>query len=849
MLSIGKLAAGTGGYYTAMVASGAEEYYTGAREAPGRWIGQSAGLLGLDGEVTAEDFAALLEHRDPTTGERVTAARSAPTVVAFDATFCAPKSVSILHSLGDDHVRTEVRDAHDAAVAAAFEVLEGEAARGRRGRGGSTVVEGDGLVAGSFRHRTSRAGDPHLHTHVVIANLVHGPDDRWTALDARPLFHWAKTCGYLYEAQLRHELTARLGVSWTPVTRGIADVDGVPKGVRDEFSTRRREIAAHLEASGFDSAKAAQLAAYQTRKMKDHRSTVETLAEEWQRRADALRFDIDTVIPDRSVPRSVERSVQEPAAVDIDRLFADLAGPDGLTKHRATFGRREVIQAICERLPSGAPVESIIEWSEQFIESPHSILLAGEHRPAIQRRDGRAVVALTDQARFSTPDMLRVEHRLVELALQPLAREHGIVPHEPFEAATSTTGLSNEQYRMVLQLTGYGHHIDVIDGVAGSGKTHALGICNRLWTDAGYQVIGCALAGKAARQLETDARIASVTIDRLLIDLDHPQHGGLRPNSIVVVDEAAMVGTRKLLRLAEHTMVADAKLVLIGDPCQLPEIEAGGAFVGLRDRVTHTGLRHNRRQTAQWERDALIELRTGDTDAAVDAYLDRGRITVLRSSDTARERLVDEWAGVRGTQSAIMLASRRVDVDHLNHLARERLRAGGALGGDEVVLGGRGYTTGDLVLALRNDARLGVLNGTRAVIDRIDTDHRYVDCRTETHERLRLPFHYAEAGELTHGYAMTIHKAQGGTYDRCFVLAGDQLTRESAYTALSRAREGTDVYVISDDPRAEDAHMPEHRDQPIDVFRNTVRRSHAQEMAVDVQEHEPDDGAGIDIGM
>ena len=849
MLSIGKLAAGTGGYYTAMVATGAEEYYTGAREAPGRWTGQSAGLLGLDGEVTPSDFAALLEHRDPASGEPLTAATSVPTVMAFDATFCAPKSVSILHGLGSDHVRAEVRVAHDAAVAAAFGVLEGEAARGRRGRGGSTVVEGDGLVAAGFRHRTSRAGDPHLHTHVVIANIVHGPDGRWTALDARPLFHWAKTCGYLYEAQLRHELTALLGVSWAPVTRGIADVDGVPKAVRDEFSTRHREIAAQLEAAGFDSAKAAQLAAYQTRKMKDHRTTVETLAEGWQRRAGALGFDIDTVVPDRAVSTSAEPSVQEPVSVDIDRLFTDLAGPDGLTKHRATFGRREVIQAICERLPSGAPVESIIEWSEQFLESPHSVLLAGVHRPAIQRRDGRAVAALTDQARFSTPDMLAVEHRLVELALQPLDGEHGIVPHEPFEAVTATTGLTDEQYRMVLQLTGYGNHIDVIDGVAGSGKTHALGICNRLWTDAGYQVIGCALAGKAARQVETDAGIASVTIDRLLIDLDHPQHGGLRPNSIVVVDEAAMVGTRKLLRLAEHTMAADAKLVLIGDPCQLPEIEAGGAFVGLRDRVTHTGLRHNRRQAAQWERDALVDLRAGDTDTAIDAYLDRGRITVLNNSDTARERLVDEWAEVRGTQSAIMLASRRVDIDHLNHLARARLRADGVLGGDEVVLAGRGYTTGDLVLALRNDARLGVLNGTRAVIDRIDTDHRYLDCRTETHERLRLPFRYAEAGELTHGYAMTIHKAQGGTYDRCFVLAGDQLTRQSAYTALSRAREGTDVYVISDDPRAEDAHLPEQRDQPIDVFRTSVRRSSAQEMAVDVHDPEPDDGADIDIGM
>ena len=773
----------------------------------------------------------------------MTAARSVPKVVAFDATFCAPKSVSILHGLGSDGLRSEVRDAHDAAVSAAFSVLEDEAARGRRGRGGQTVVEGDGFVAAGFRHRTSRAGDPHLHTHVVVANLVHGPDERWTALDARPLFHWSKTCGYLYEAHLRHELTRRIGVRWGPVVRGISDVDGVSKALRDEFSTRRREIAAHLEASGFDSAKAAQLAAYQTRRMKDHRATVETLAEGWQRRADAIGFDIG------AVTSRVDPSTVDPTRVDIDRLFAELAGRDGLTRNRATFGRRDVIQAICEHLPDGALVELIMGWTEQFFESEHCVLLAGEQQPAIRTRDGRVVAALTDQARFTTPDMLAVERRLVDLALARTRGRFGIVPVDAFETATrSNATLSSEQYFMLLRLTTYGRGVEVVDGVAGSGKTYALGICNQLWTDAGHHVIGCALAGKAARQLEADAGIPSMTIDRLLIDLEHREHGGLAPNSVIVVDEAAMVGTRKLLRLAEHAAAADAKLVLIGDPCQLPEIEAGGAFIGLGDRIGQIRLVDNRRQHAQWERDALVELRSGDADAAIDSYLDQGRITVLDDAAFARGRMVADWADVHGTASTIMLASRRSDVDALNDLARATLQHVGHLPGDEIELGGRRYSTGDLVLALRNDARLGVLNGTRAVIEHIDTRRRVIECRTTAHEPLHLPFQYAEAGELTHGYAMTIHKAQGGTYDRCFVLAGDRLTKESAYTALSRARNGTDVYVVSDDPRTEHAHMPEHRDEPIDLFRDTVRRSGAQEMAIEAEPAELDAGIDIDVG-
>ena len=610
MLSIGKLAAGTGGYYTAMVASGAEEYYTGAREAPGEWVGRSAPRLGLTGEVSAEDFAAVLQRRYPKSGERVTAARSVPSVVAFDATFCAPKSVSVIHGLCSYDVRDAVREAHDVAVRAALGVLEDEAARGRRGHGGQTVVDGEGFVAGAFRHRTSRAGDPHLHTHVVAANLVYGPDDRWTALDARPLFAWAKTVGYLYEAQLRHELSRRLDVRWGPVRHGIADLDCVPVEVRREFSTRRREIEAQLEASGFDSAKAAQLAAYTTRRMKDHTATAESLAVGWQRHAAELgweppaierrlenTFRYQTTRPDTpddpaqpDIPNGSAQAdtTHGSAQVDIDRMFDQLAGPDGLTRHRATFGRREVIQAICERLPDGAPAETIVDWSDQFLQSGLCRELAGRSQPVIHTRDGRTVGACTDQVRYTTPDMVATEQRLVDLALDRVRAFVCAVPYPDVNDRLRRSELSPEQRNTVWDLCVFGRGVDVVEGFAGAGKTHALGVAADLWESNGNHVIGCALAGRAARQLETDAGIPSSTIDRMLIDLDRPGSGGLGPNTVVVVDEAAMVGTRKLLRLAEHTAKADAKLVLIGDPCQLPEIDAGGAFRGLGERIGHT---------------------------------------------------------------------------------------------------------------------------------------------------------------------------------------------------------------------------------------------------------------------
>ena len=227
MLSVGKLAPGQQQYYLDTVAGGAEEYYTGAKEAPGEWLGAGAGQLGLAGKVDAEHLGRVLGHVDPASGGRLTAARSVPTVAGFDATFCAPKSVSLLFALGTPEVSNEVRNSADAAVKASLQVLEDAACRVRRGHGGLTVLDGDGFVAAGFRHRTSRAGDPHLHTHVVIANLAHSAtDDRWTALDARPLYSWLSPVGHLYEAHLRWELTRRLGVEWEPVRNGIADIAG-----------------------------------------------------------------------------------------------------------------------------------------------------------------------------------------------------------------------------------------------------------------------------------------------------------------------------------------------------------------------------------------------------------------------------------------------------------------------------------------------------------------------------------------------------------------------------------------------------------------------------------------------
>lgn len=548
VLSLGKLAQGQQQYYLDTVAKGAEEYYTGAKEAPGEWQGAAAARLELAGEVDADALGAVLGHRHPVTGDQLSHGRSHPKVAGFDATFSAPKSVSLLFALGAPEASNEVRNAHDTAVREAVTVLENEASVGRRGRGGAVTISGDGFVAAAFRHRTSRAADPQLHTHVVIANLVHSDaDDRWTALDARPLYRWARPVGHLYEAQLRWELTQRLGVAWGPVRNGIADIAGIPQRAINAFSTRRRQITEHLEAHGESTARAAQVAAYATRTAKDQDATPETLIDGW--RAKAVTHGLDCRTLDAVLDRQTTIAPPRPATDRAYALFQRLASPDGLTAHRSTFGRPEVLEAICNELPNGGRITDIVDLADAFFSSGHVVALS---------TDGDA----RRGERWTTPEMLATEARLLGVVDASRSARIGMTRHDHLAASLDARPtLSPEQIDMVRQLCTSGHGVDVVEGVAGAGKTYALAAAREAWTASGYRVRGACLAARAAQRLEEGSGIPSTTIDRLLRTLDRDP---LQPHDILAIDEAGMVGTRKLLRLVECAHDAGAKVILIG---------------------------------------------------------------------------------------------------------------------------------------------------------------------------------------------------------------------------------------------------------------------------------------------
>lgn len=344
---------------TSLRAGSADYYLADPPDAlgPGRWAGQGAAGLGLVGPVAAPDLEAVLAGQRPGTGRALTRRRGS--VAGFDLTFAAPKSASVLWGVGDPEAAAEVLDAHERAVDAAMTYVAGHALAARRGTAAERVLVGvDGPVAASFPHGLSRAGDPHLHTHVVVANVGHGDDGRWTAVDGRGLHAHARAAGQLYDAHLRAELALRLGVEWAPRRNGAYELAMMDPAVLGVLSGRQAEIRQAL--GGRRSGRARNVAWAATRAPKTPASMA-THREEWHQQVVAVlggreAFDAAALQRGADSVGAGERSAELPdgmrrvaGAVDEHRFAAALVG----TPH-ATSARRDAVAAWAGALEAGS---------------------------------------------------------------------------------------------------------------------------------------------------------------------------------------------------------------------------------------------------------------------------------------------------------------------------------------------------------------------------------------------------------------------------------------------------------------------------------------------------------------
>jgi conjugative relaxase-like TrwC/TraI family protein len=777
VLSIGKIALGQHRYYEQQVARGGDDYYSGRGEAPGEWVGAGAQTLGLSGTVSAAQFSALIagqDPRDPST--RLRSTRRDARVAALDLTFSAPKSVSVLAAIASDEIAAELIVAHERAARAALTYLEDTALQVRRGTDGYEVLPGGGFIAAAYRHRMSRALDPQLHTHVVAANVTKGSDGRYSALHGTPLYRAAKTAGYLYQSHLRALITERLGLAWGPVHKGAAELADIPHAVLEEFSKRRRAMLeeARTGGIGLDTKAAGESTAIATRDRKQYGIATHTWREEVRARAAELGLGRREIA--MLVGLVLDRETSGFAA-DGEQVLADhLAGPHGLTQRANTFDERDVLQAFADASESGTSVDDLRHHAERFA-------LRGD------------VIALED-GEMTTMDLIEYERGLIASALEGHYTGHrvdGAVIPAAIESAPNP--LTSDQAAAVRAIATSTQAVDVIEALAGTGKTYTAGVLRSLYERAGYKVIGVAPTARAARELEEQALIPARTLDRLLLDSDQLGEG-IPARSIVIVDEAGMAPTRLSARLLAQAETAGAKVIAIGDPVQLPSVQAGGWLRAVGRACGAVRLTAVVRQREGRERTALAALRDGQPERYLEWANAAGRIEMLTDATAATRRAIDLWRralGESGPASVVMIARDNDTREELNAAARELWGALGLLG-EGRTYGALALAVGDRVICRQNDATLDVDNGMRGVVRELDGERAVIE--TDTGAVRELPAAYVDQ-HVEHAFALTGHSMQGGTVEQAIVVAAPRdLTAGWSYTALSRARGVTSLLIV-----------------------------------------------------
>jgi Ti-type conjugative transfer relaxase TraA len=459
---------------------------------------------------------------------------------------------------------------------------------------------------------------------------------------------------------------------------------------------------------------------------------------------------------------------------------------DAITHNQATFTKRDLAMFV-HRHSDGKDQFDLAMSAVQA--SPDFVALG---------QDGKG------EDRFTSRAMIEVEARLERATEIMAARNlHGVADRckeSALESAEMRGLILSGEQRDAFDHATNGKDLGVVIGYAGTGKSAMLGVAHKAWEDTGYQVRGAALSGIAAENLEAGSGIASGTI----ASLEHQWAQGrdlLTANDVLVIDEAGMIGSRQMERVLSAAEKAGAKVVLVGDAEQLQAIEAGAAFRSVAERHGGVEITEIRRQQVDWQRDATRHLATGRTGEAISAYADRDMVHVADTREGARAELVKGWERARldtPGQSQIILTHTNDEVRTLNELARGKLREDGRLGEDVTIKAERGerqFATGDRLMFLRNDRELGVKNGTLGTVAEIDQQHIVV-CLDDGRS---VAFDTKNYAHVDHGYAATIHKAQGVTVDRTHVLATPGMDRHSTYVALSRHREGVALHYGSDD--------------------------------------------------
>lgn len=822
------------------------------------------------GPASRAEAVALIEVEESERGVR-------RAVAGFDFTFSIPKSASVLWAVADAGTQALIADAHHAAVAEVVAFMEREVAAtraGATGRDGAVAqVDVAGLIATAFDHYDSRAGDPHLHTHVIISNKVQTVlDGKWRSLDGRPMHAAVVALSELHEAVFADHLTRTFGVEWEARDMGrdrnpAWAIAAVPEGLVKEFSTRARHIDAetdrlieqYVETHGRRPSPATIMklraqATLSTRPEKEVHSLADLTAS-WRQRAGQV-LGADATSWARRVTANEEPLLLRADDVPLD-VIASLGqdvvatvGEKRSTWHRWNLTAEASRQTMGCRFATVEDREAIVGLVVDAAEAASLRLTPPElaSSPAAFRRpDGTSVFRPKHSALFSSEVLLAAEDRLLERARTTTAPTVPLATVERITSRPDRKGrmLGPDQTGALTKIALSGRVVDVLVGPAGAGKTTAMSALRRAWEHehGAGSVVGLAPSAVAAQVLADDLGIQTDNTAKWW--QNHLMNGDtFRRGQLVIVDEASLAGTLSLDRITALAAEAGAKVLLVGDHAQLQSVIAGGAFALLvKDRDDAPELVTLHRFTHAWEKTASLGLRHGRTDV-IDTYAEHDRI---RGGET--EEMIDAaytaWrADALAGRASILVTDSNESVLALNRRARADLILDGTVNARrEVELhDGMRAAAGDTVITRRNDRRLRagrswVRNGDRWTVAEVRDDGSLTIRRTgrTRGSAVVLPAEYA-AEHIDLGYAVTSYRAQGVTVDSSHVLADASMTRETFYVAMTRGSEQNIAYVAIDKP--DPSHDGPHPGDNQEATARSVLAGVLQHVGAELSAHE-----------
>jgi conjugative relaxase-like TrwC/TraI family protein len=803
VVGVTKIGARNAGYWLAAVRDGGDDYYSKPGEKPGYWLGSLAGELGLAGEVDGDDYGAILAGLDPSTGAVLVARpkprthtdaqgrerKSEPTL-GYDIRFSAPKSLSLLWAIGSPEVRQAVEEIHAEAVAAGIAYLERTACWVRRGKGGTEIEQGAGFVGMGFLHRSSRAGDPAIHTHVVTSNMTRAASDgKWLSIanpkGCSPLLREAKTAGHIYQAVMRAGETRRFGIEWGEIINGYADLVCFERAEIEHFSQRRMEIVELLAEIGIKTAAAAEVAAYRTRDAKDYGVTFDNQRADWIARG--AEFGITEQAIGRWIDAARSREPQPIRGEHIDAAIADLAD------HHSHFDRRDLLCSLASQMREGADPLALEQAVAEVLASDRTVEIHQGNEPLAP-------------SYYTTPRLWELEQRLVKAAVEGTDAGAAQIDEPTLAAVLARHSyLGDEQVEMVRRLTTGGERIVTVAALPGTGKTTALQAAAEAWAAGGFRGIGVATARSATNEIK-EAGLPATSISKLLILLGEREERGLEPlpsEAVILVDEASALSTEHGAALLARVEACDGKLVWIGDPHQIGAVGPGGVYGHLCRRSETIELNEIRRQRDPIDREIVRLAHEGRGSDALTLLDVEERLRIADTHEEALGALVLDWhRSFAGGEDAIMIARRNEDVRRLNEAARELRRERGELG-ESLRVAGAEFAVGDRVMTRVNTAQ--VSNRERWEVIGVDRSRGSLTVRRLGGEDggAVLGAEYLRkttpegAPAIEHAYALTTYAAQGKTFEQTFILLDAQISREDFLVAISRARGETVAYAAA----------------------------------------------------